>query len=206
MTSIEEILREADPLRNEQEPSDAERDRVRRSVVAAASEVSRATAGWFRAPLAVLAVVAVILVGIVAVGSRSGARGSATVYAAVRFEVRLAEDLPASGLREVRVSGASRSIYLHDEAVVTNADIEGSSVVATDNPSRFNIGVRFNPAGAEKMRRATTAHVGRPIAILIDGEVVMAPVIRDPIDGAALITGDYTRAEAERIVNGIGVR
>jgi preprotein translocase subunit SecD len=60
--------------------------------------------------------------------------------------------------------------------------------------------------GARKMRDATASHVGRPIAILIDGNVVMAPTLRDPISADALITGDYSRAEAERIVNGISIR
>jgi hypothetical protein len=35
---------------------------------------------------------------------------------------------------------------------------------------------------------------------------VMAPVIRSPVSRSAVITGDYSRADAERIINGIGVR
>jgi hypothetical protein len=31
-------------------------------------------------------------------------------------------------------------------------------------------------------------------------------VLRDPISTAATISGDYTRAEAERIVNGMMIR
>lgn len=34
----------------------------------------------------------------------------------------------------------------------------------------------------------------------------MAPVLRSPIGTSARITGDYTKADAERIVNGIGIR
>jgi SecD/SecF fusion protein len=53
------------------------------------------------------------------------------------------------------------------------------------------------------MARASGSHVGRPLAILIDGEVVMAPVIRSAIGASALISGRFTRAEAERIVAGV---
>jgi preprotein translocase subunit SecD len=56
------------------------------------------------------------------------------------------------------------------------------------------------------MRQATANHIGRPLAILIDGEVITAPVVRGPISTSALISGDYTRAEADRIVNGIVIR
>jgi hypothetical protein len=206
MSTVSDLLRAADPLRVEPEPNERERARIRQAAIVAASQAATLSTVWFRAPLAVLAAMVVIVIGVLAAGSRGGPHGSAIVYAAVRFEVRLAEDRPGPGLREARVTGTDRSVYLHDEVVVTNADIERSSVVAAGSPSRFDIGVRFNTAGAEKMRRATASHVGRPIAVLIDGEVVMAPTLRDPIDDSALITGDYSRAEAERIVNGIGVR
>ena len=44
------------------------------------------------------------------------------------------------------------------------------------------------------------------MAILIDGQVVMAPVLRTPISASAVVTGNFTKAEAERIVNGIGLQ
>jgi preprotein translocase subunit SecD len=44
------------------------------------------------------------------------------------------------------------------------------------------------------------------MAILLDGKVVMTPVVRSPITDSAMITGNFTRAEAERIADGIGKR
>jgi SecDF, P1 head subdomain len=205
MPRVDDLLRDADPLRREAAMDERERDHIRHAVRAAAAETTAASRGWFRAPLAVVALAALILVGIFAAGAR-GPRGSGTLYAAVRFEVRLAETQPGAGLREVRVPGADRVIYLHDEVVITNDDIEHCAAVSGSGASRFDIGVEFNAAGAEKMRRATLDHEGRPMAILIDGEVVMAPVIRSPIGRSAVINGNYSKAEAERIVNGIGVR
>jgi hypothetical protein len=205
MKAGKEILRDHDPLRHEPLPGDRERDRIRRTVIEATSRVTTVSTTYSRAPLAALAVVALILIGVLVVGARTGPRGSATVYAAVRFEVRLAEERTGAGLREARVS-ADRVVYLHEEIVVTNADIERSAVAQGSSPSRFSVGVRFNAAGAAKMRQATANHVGRPMAILIDGEVVAAPVLRSAVSDSALISGDFSRAEAERIVNGIGVR
>jgi preprotein translocase subunit SecD len=97
-------------------------------------------------------------------------------------------------------------VYLHDEIIVTNGDISQSRVVPGDRPSRFGVGVEFNAEGAAKMRQATGSHVGRPLAILIDGDVVTGPVLRSPIGSSALISGDYTKAEADRIANGISAR
>jgi len=204
MPNVNDLLRAADPLREETGMDPQHRDRIRQAMRVASSETAAASRAWFRTPLAVAALAALILVSVFAFSLRG--RGSATVYAAVRFEVRLAETQPGPGLHEARASGSDRVIYLHDEVVVTNADIEHCTAVTGSGASRYNIAVEFNAAGAEKMRRATTEHEGRPMAILIDGEVVMAPVIRSPVSRSAVITGDYSKEDALRIINGIGVR
>jgi preprotein translocase subunit SecD len=56
------------------------------------------------------------------------------------------------------------------------------------------------------MRAATAGHLGRPVAVSIDGLVVMAPAVRSPIAAHAVVTGDFTREEAERIVRGLAAR
>jgi len=66
--------------------------------------------------------------------------------------------------------------------------------------------VELLEAGAQRMRQATAAHIGRPVAILIDGQVVMAPVVRSAMGNSAMITGNFTRAEAARLADGIGMR
>jgi len=202
MKTVREMLRDADPVRAEHGSHDADRDWRRQAIVAAAAAASAPPAPWFHRR-AVIAVAAAIVVGIVAVGSQIWPRGGATLQAAVRFEVRLAEAQPAADLLEARVAGSAKVLYLHREIIVTNDDIARSRVVQGDGPSRFGIGVEFTPSGAEKMLQATAGHIGSPVAIIIDGNVVMAPVLRSPISASAVISGDFTQAEAERIVNGI---
>jgi hypothetical protein len=207
MKTINDLLRDADPLRHEPQRLEGERDRLLQAVVAAASGVAAPSSARFRPPIVLLAIATLAILAIVAVGSQIWPQGGATLQAAaVRFEVRLAEDHQTAALREVRVTGSDRMVYVHEEVIVTNCDIAQSRLVKGDDPSRFGVGVEFNAAGARKMREATANHVGRPLAILIDGDVVMAPVLRSPITTSALISGDYTQAEAERIVNGISIR
>jgi preprotein translocase subunit SecD len=88
---------------------------------------------------------------------------------------------------------------------VNNDDVADAMVVE-DPPIGFGVAVRLLEPGAARMRQATAGHLGRPVAILIDGIVAIAPVVRSPIADAALISGGYTRAEAERIASGIGGR
>jgi preprotein translocase subunit SecD len=129
-------------------------------------------------------------------------RGGMPLLAAVRFELRLAEEQPSPGLIVAPVAGSNRLVYLHPEIVAGNEDI-AQSAVTQQGPSQFAVAVDFLPAAVPRVREATAAHIGRPIAILIDGHVVMTPTVRSPIAEAALITGTFSEAEASRIANGI---
>jgi len=202
MTKISDVLTAADPLRREQRPNEAERDRVRHTVVAAAWRGTARSARTHR-PILVPVLVTLAMIGMIVAASSMWPRNASLAQAAVRFEVRLAEDQPAPGLRAARVGSSNRTIYLHPEIVVTNDDVERSSVIGGDVPSHFWIDVRLNAAGAEKMRRATASHLGKPVAILIDGDVVTSPTLKSSIGAAAVISGDYTQADAQRIAGGM---
>ncbi len=199
MSTTSERLRDADPLSNDPGLSSEERERLRQSILQAGHKrVARST--WPNR-LGALAAVTLLLVGGFA-GSRLW-QGSVALQAQVRFEVRLADECPGDGLIEAQVSGSEQVIYLHPEIVVVNSDIAQSEVVPGSDPSEFWIEVEFTAAGAEKMRQATAGHIGRPVAILIDGEVATAPRLRSPITGSAVISGDFAQEEAHAVADGI---
>ncbi len=206
MKTVKELLQEADPLQHEPTLFSDERESRRQAVLAAAS-VSRAYVGAQSSPrIAVFAIVALALIVISSLSSRLWLPFVTDVKGAVRFEVRLAEEKRGSGLREAQVSNSGRTVYLHSEVVVDNGDIATARVVQGDNPSQYAVDLKFTKSGAEKMRKATGSHIGKPMAILLDGRVVMAPVVRSPVGDSAVVTGRFTKVEAERIVNGIGIQ
>jgi hypothetical protein len=206
MKEVSDILRDADPVRHERDRGAEQRSRIRQAVVTAVPPAITPSPSRLRTSSAALVVFVLILIAVVAVGYQTWSRGTTTLQAAIRFEVRLAEDQPAAGLREARVALSDRLIYLHEQVIVTNGDIAHSRVVQGNGPARFGVEVEFTGGGAQKMRQATAGHVGRPLAILIDGDVVTAPVLRSHISTTALISGDYSQADAERIAGGIGIR
>jgi preprotein translocase subunit SecD len=144
-----------------------------------------------------------ILIAAWFLGARAASLFVSDLQAAVRFEVKLAEDKPSPGLREVKASGAAQSVYLHKQAVVTNSDIASAYVVPDNTAGQYAVTIGFNASGAKKMLRATTTHIGKPMAILIDGQLAMAPLVRSPVSTSAVVTGSFTKTEAERIANGI---
>jgi preprotein translocase subunit SecD len=111
----------------------------------------------------------------------------------------------AAGLREARVAGSEQLVYVHQDIIVRNGDISRNRVVQGDGPSLFNA-VEFSQAGAEKMRQATASHRGGLLAILVNGDVVATPILTEPISTSVVISGNYSRAEAERLANGLAIR
>jgi hypothetical protein len=204
MKTLRELLQEADPVQHEPTWPSGQRDSRRQAVIAAAS-AARAPGGMrSRSRIAAFAAVASIAVAAPFVGSRGWSLFVGDLRAAVRFEVRLAEDKPGPGLREVRVAGSDRSVYLHDEVVVSNGDIAAARLVQ-GSPTQYSVGIEFNTSGTEKIRAATEGHIGKRVAILLDGQVVMAPVVKASLGASAEITGKFTKSQAERIVEGIGI-
>ena len=199
MNNIKELLQDADPLRDEPVPSSEYRDAQRRRVLAAVSTAERREKAMPGSAMRFFTLLAAVAIAVLFLGVWSPLVRD--VHAAVRFEVRLAEDQPAPGLREARVVETDRSVHLHDEVVVTNADIATARLIPVGNV--YDVGVEFNASGAESMRVVSGRHIGKPIAILLDGQVIMAPVVRSPIENSAQITGNFTKAQAERVVIGI---
>jgi preprotein translocase subunit SecD len=122
--------------------------------------------------------------------------------AAVKFEVRRAERKPAEGLTEAKVEGTDEKVYLHKEVELTNEDIAGAKAV-TDQSKANVVEVELTKEGRQKLARLTKAHQGKPLAILVDGKVVAAPVVRDEFTGNARISGNFSKEKAERIAKGI---
>jgi preprotein translocase subunit SecD len=123
--------------------------------------------------------------------------------AVTAFEMRLAETQPAAGLVEAEVPDSSTKVYLHREAIVTNADVVEARVISGITSVNFNVAVTFNTAGAAKMARATASHIDKPVAILINGRVIAAPIVRSQITDQAVISGDFDNSQASAIAAGL---
>jgi preprotein translocase subunit SecD len=138
--------------------------------------------------------------------SALGAVAQQATPAPTTLEVRLAEQTPGAGLVEVTVQNSTEKVYLHPETIVTNADVVRATVVPGITSVNFNVAVTFSSAGAAKMSRATASHLNKPVAILINGRVVAAPIVRAQISDQAVISGDFDRAQADAIAQGLSRR
>jgi TonB family protein len=123
----------------------------------------------------------------------------AQTSAASRMEIRLAEAAFTPGLREAVVSGSNQRIYLYPTTLATWTDVTLARIVDPGTP-QVSVAVTFNRAAAARMATATAAHLGKPVAIILDGRVISAPTVRAPISDSAMLTG-ITAATARELID-----
>ncbi|EAU54156.1 protein translocase subunit SecD [Mariprofundus ferrooxydans] len=98
--------------------------------------------------------------------------------------------------------GANGQLNRQPYLLKKHTELSGSEIadarVSID--SRFNeyaVTLKFNSKGSHRFDKLTAAHVGERFAIILEGVVNSAPVIRERISGgSAQITGSFTPAEA----------
>lgn len=88
------------------------------------------------------------------------------------------------------------------ESGLTGQYLTKAQVVFDQTTSQPEISLQFNSEGAAIFERVTGENIGRPLAILIDGQLVSAPNVRDKISGGrAVISGIGDLEEAQNLAN-----
>src|SRR5450830_149639 len=82
---------------------------------------------------------------------------------------------------------------IEKRVVVSGADLTDAQPGFDQRTSEPIVSFRFNTSGARKFAQVTQESVGKPFAIILDNEVISAPVIREPIlGGSGQISGSFT--------------
>jgi preprotein translocase subunit SecD len=84
--------------------------------------------------------------------------------------------------------------YLVEKRVmVSGEDLTRADPSFDQRTSEPIVSFQFNTKGARRFGQVTQENVGRPFAIVLDNEVISAPVIREPIiGGSGQISGNFT--------------
>ncbi len=96
--------------------------------------------------------------------------------------------------------GKEGSLYLvKAQAEMTGSALSNARVeMGGDYSGMPVVGLEFNPEGAKRFADVTEANIQKQLAIVLDGVVQSAPVIRTRIpDGRAVIEGNFTAEDAK---------
>jgi len=94
--------------------------------------------------------------------------------------------------------GEVRKAAIRRRAMISGDQLTSATASFAEN--RWIVNISFNSAGGRIFADVTRQNVGRPFAIVLDGEVISAPNINEPIlGGAAQISGSFTAESAARL-------
>jgi preprotein translocase subunit SecD len=99
---------------------------------------------------------------------------------------------------EILYGQKDKQPYLIEKRVlVSGADLTNAQPGFDQRTNEPIVQFRFNSNGARRFAQVTSENVGRPFAIVLDNEVISAPVIREPITGGSgQISGNFTVEQA----------
>jgi SecD/SecF fusion protein len=80
-------------------------------------------------------------------------------------------------------------VVIDDDKVITEKDVAEAHIEDSPYSAKPAVLLRMTIAATQKFHKFTTENIGRKLAVVFDGEVLSAPVIREPIHtGATQIT------------------
>jgi preprotein translocase subunit SecD len=86
-----------------------------------------------------------------------------------------------------------QKLALKKQVLVSGGDLSDAQTAFDQRSGEPVVSFKFNSSGARKFAQATTEGVGQRFAIVLDNQVISAPVIREPIiGGQGQISGNFT--------------
>ena len=103
---------------------------------------------------------------------------------------------PGAGLREISLPDGK--LYMQEVPVLTRADLTDAAALVDRQGQNF-VGLRFSEAGARKLNDVSSKNVGNMLALVIDRELVAAPLIGEPLNRGVLAFGVPSAQAASEI-------
>lgn len=99
----------------------------------------------------------------------------------------------AFGSELMSFDNTEEELNISKRIIVSGDNLINAKPRVDNQTSQTIVSFTFDRVGAKKFGRATTDNVGKRLAIILDGKIISAPQIREPIlGGNGQITGDFT--------------
>ena len=137
-----------------------------------------------------------VVIGVICVLLTGAIRGQSALT------IRAAATSPVSGWQQTASPDRERVLWVAPTNELTSVDIErAESVTGPDGSPALTI--VFTDDGAKKMAALSATRLWQPIAFLLDGKLILAPVVRARIEREAVLSGGpdgLTPDEVQRLL------
>jgi preprotein translocase subunit SecD len=119
------------------------------------------------------------------------------------LKAKHAEGLPPNTMIQLEKDRKTKKViaaYLVPvEPDITGKDLQDARTTMNSRRAEWEVAFTWNAEGAETFGKLTGKNVGKPLAVILDGLVYSAPVIRDRISREGVISGRFTTQEAAEL-------
>lgn len=135
-------------------------------------------------------------------------KGNTDAEVSIEGTNRILVEIPGVTDAETAVDsiGASAQLMFADmegNIYLTGSDVKKASMYTTKNTAgvtETSVLLEFTDEGRAKFAEATQACIGQPLLIMLDDDVISAPMVSEKIESdSAVITGNFTPAEATEL-------
>lgn len=124
-----------------------------------------------------------------------------TAKPSVRLALRVCHEKAVAGAEPMLLE--QQTLFVEPDILLSNEHIARAKA-EQDATEAYCILLEMTDEGQRRFAKATSELVDQRIAILVNDEIIAAPIVRSPIlGGSAMISGNYTKEEAQRIATGI---
>ncbi|MEJ8277684.1 protein translocase subunit SecD [Pseudonocardia spirodelae] len=99
----------------------------------------------------------------------------------------------------VACSEDKQTKYLLGPSFLEGTEIASAQAQQNQQGVGWVVGLTFKPQGADTWGQYTTNNVGKNVAFVLDGDVVSAPTINQPIFGQTQISGQFNQDRAQQL-------
>lgn len=140
----------------------------------------------------------------------AGLRDQISRFEGRRIQTQLPQPNPCvvSSITQAREASSDSALHpfnqLPFQTVMTGACLSGASAIRDPQRGQWEIAFELQSEAVERFAEYTASHVGEPMAIVLDGWVLSAPIINSAItNGEGIITlgiaNTHEEAEAQRL-------
>ena len=136
---------------------------------------------------------------------------ASALEAHAQFSMRAASSTPVDGWERMQVEhcqGLRCTVWVAPTAAIIAGDIQKAQPQVRADGDTV-IAVTLTDAGAEKLRDFTRAQFNKPMAMLVDGKLVWAPLVRGEFSKETVLTGStghgLTPEEVTQIISALAL-
>ena len=113
-----------------------------------------------------------------------------------QLDFRLVRDNDEFGVEKL-ISETGQELYVSKRIIMSGDNLMDAQPNFNNQSNEPTVSFSLDRLGAQKFGRTTTDNVGKRLAIVLDGSIISAPSINEPItSGSGMISGNFSFQEA----------